>query len=167
MSHHGYTYGPPEGYYHPPPETTLPQPAHLPLAHSNPANAAVASGPSNTSTSRQAFDNTRSVIPGLGLAFSNGASGWQQPSAGGPATSTEADKASEETGRESTDNWHRAQAAASQSRPAKEHDKSEDGEVSEGELEDIYEPRYSGEQDTPYSDNQAGEYDSCEAICFK
>ncbi|KAL7931008.1 hypothetical protein V8C35DRAFT_311001 [Trichoderma chlorosporum] len=125
MAQSGYGYDPLHGYH---PQAAAyahqqPYPSYPAPIHSYP-NGAVQTIAHNEPAPRDLY-NPHNVIPGLGLNFSRNAAQWpaawttnQQPSFGQAPPAT-----NEEHG------------------PSQQTDVSEEGEVSEGEVEDAYEPR--------------------------
>ncbi|KAK1238630.1 hypothetical protein MKX07_004206 [Trichoderma sp. CBMAI-0711] len=124
QSGYGYDYDPSHSY--PPQAPYAHQPYHstYPVAANSYPNGAVRTIVHSEPTSRDAY-NHHNMIPGLALNFSQNAAQWQ-------------------------DGWANQQqpafgpghpATAEENVPTQQTDVSEEGEVSEGEVEDVYEPR--------------------------
>ncbi|KAF4124512.1 hypothetical protein GMORB2_5178 [Geosmithia morbida] len=150
MSQHGYTHGPPEGRYHPQTTSNLPYPAYNAVPY-YPSDAQTSSPFSHKNAPQQTFDNSGSVIPGLGLGFSNTGSapaGWHQswnsPSAA-PGVHHQPPGAAP----------HGPRNIAHSVQAPEKNEEAEEGEVSEGEMEDIYEPKYSDEDTTTAHQNSS------------
>lgn len=144
MSYHGYAYGQQPGYYPPQAGTSLPYPAsngdaqraeHVP--DYNTYGGAVA----------QSFETNRNMIPGLNLGLRNDLP--QQPPSWVPPPQVEADQIG--LARASNQAAHVPQEGAPNGTPAAtgEPDGMEEGELSEGELEDLYEPQYTENHYSP------------------
>ncbi|POR38624.1 Protein red1 [Tolypocladium paradoxum] len=145
MSQSGYGCDAPEGYHTQPPYSNLQYPSRTLPSHSanEPANL---SGQRHGDVAQQSYEYNRNMIPGLGLGFSprgtgqqdpwarpqpgSGYSAPQPPQTGGQGSNQVALKA----GDSGKPNTMTASGGAS-------NDGSEEGEVSEGEMEDLYEPR--------------------------
>ncbi|KAM5361468.1 hypothetical protein ACJZ2D_013095 [Fusarium nematophilum] len=135
MSHYGFGYGPPHGYQASQPYYSTSQPyVVLPF----PSNENAGSQPSAYGRgAAESYDYNRATIPGLGMGFSGNTTGWQNISSNGPP----------ETASERNDTSPTKEIAdSSNARPAAstDDDAMEEGELSEGELEDLYKP---GEMD--------------------
>ncbi|KAK4073531.1 uncharacterized protein Triagg1_5357 [Trichoderma aggressivum f. europaeum] len=121
MAQSGYGYDPLHGYH---PQTQYahqPYPSYPASTHSYP-NGAVQNIAHGQPAPRDSY-NQHNVIPGLGLNFSQNAAQWPASWAGQPHSFGQAPPATEGNG------------------PSRQADMSEEGEVSEGEVEDAYEPR--------------------------
>ncbi|UKZ55417.1 hypothetical protein TrVGV298_009240 [Trichoderma virens] len=138
MAQSGYGYDPMHGYHPQAPYAHQPYPSYPASTHSYP-NGAVQTIVHNEPAPRDSY-NPHNVIPGLGLNFSQNTAQWpapwatQQPSFG------------------------RAPPAATEKNgPSQQTDMSEEGEVSEGEVEDVYEPRGAEViADLPYAHGNTG-----------
>lgn len=157
MSQHHYAYGPPEGYYQQPnPNPSLPYPAYgAPSYH--PSSSGAVPPYSNGNASNQEFDHNRNMIPGLGLGFPNPAPEWRQqwtnPSAVAvPVQNSDPGMVSQGPGAAGpiVDNLA---SASRPTEPGVQNDNMDEGELSEGELEDIYEPKYPDEDLVPAGNN--------------
>jgi hypothetical protein len=145
MSQHEYGYGPPDSYYPPHPNSN--QAFTSCLAPTNGSNASQPYLPSNAHQSPVEYSHN--VIPGLGLSPSNNSATWlsQSPHAArqAPAHSQQMSD-SQDRGRKAVATLGPA-ISSSGHLPAVEASNVEEGELSEGELEDIYEPPESGFQE--------------------
>ncbi|KAL6786910.1 hypothetical protein J3E68DRAFT_419605 [Trichoderma sp. SZMC 28012] len=121
MAQSGYGYDPLHGYHPQAPYGHQPYPSYPASIHSYP-NGAVQNIVQSEPASRDPY-NPHNVIPGLGLNFSQNAAQWPAPWAGQQHSFGQAPPATEGNG------------------PSQQNDMSEEGEVSEGEVEDAYEPR--------------------------
>ncbi|KAH7176582.1 hypothetical protein EDB81DRAFT_43503 [Dactylonectria macrodidyma] len=141
MSQYGYGYGGPQGYQPPDAYSKAPPTAYTapPYQSTEPTQA---QNPGYGSVTLESYEYNRQTIPGLGLNFSNNAVSWQQPWANGTVEhQTEQSKVSRNEHALVTDNPARS-ASASHAKLAtsgQANDTVEEGELSEGELEDIYE----------------------------
>lgn len=142
QSGYGYDYDPLHSY--PPQAPYAHQPYHptYPVPANSYPNGAVRTIVHSEPAPRDAY-NHHNMIPGLALNFSQNTTQWQdgwtnqqQPAFGpGQPTTVEENVATQQT------------------------DVSEEGEVSEGELEDVYEPRDAEVVDGPsYIHRDAGNY---------
>ncbi|KAL7913454.1 hypothetical protein GGI35DRAFT_209728 [Trichoderma velutinum] len=121
MAQSGYGYDPLHGYHPQPQYAHQPYPSYPASTHSYP-NGAVQNIVHNEPAFRDPY-NPHNAIPGLGLNFSQNAAQWPAPWAGQQHSFGQAPPATEGNG------------------PSQQADISEEGEVSEGEVEDAYEPR--------------------------
>ncbi|KAL7947253.1 hypothetical protein V8C42DRAFT_317235 [Trichoderma barbatum] len=122
MAQSGYGYDPLHGYHQQAPYAHQPYPSYPAPTHGYP-NGAVQTMVHNEPAPRDPY-NPHNTIPGLGLNFSQTAAQWPGPWANQQSSFGQAPPvAIEETG------------------PSQQTDMSEEGEVSEGELDDGYEPR--------------------------
>lgn len=148
MSQSGYGYDAPEGYHTQPPFPNLRYPLYPPP--SRPANEpANLSGQRLDDAAQQSYEYNRNMIPGLGLGFSPSGTEQQEPWARPqPGSGYSAPQLPQSGGQSSN---QVAQKAGDSKRPntmtasgSAADDGSEEGEVSEGEIEDLYEPREAG-----------------------
>ncbi|KAH7158134.1 hypothetical protein B0J13DRAFT_520842 [Dactylonectria estremocensis] len=142
MSQYGYGYGASQGYQPPGAYSKAPSATYSapPYQSTEPAQT---QNPGHGSVTLDSYEYNRQTIPGLGLNFSNNATGWQQPwSNGALEHQVEQSQASRNEQISVTGNTARS-ASDSHARPravGQANDAVEEGELSEGELEDIYEP---------------------------
>ncbi|KPM40426.1 hypothetical protein AK830_g6104 [Neonectria ditissima] len=145
MSHYGYGYGqqgyqPSGAFAHAPPS------AHAaPLYQANETVQTQQPGPE--SVALESYEFNRQMIPGLGLNFSNNTVGWQPAWTNGPPRSQHEQPPVEVVEHAIAINNSARNAATTQTRPSADpmdDDLVEEGELSEGELEDIYEPGQVG-----------------------
>ncbi|KAH8677084.1 hypothetical protein BGZ61DRAFT_457579 [Ilyonectria robusta] len=148
MSQYGSGFGPPQGYQPPDAYSHAPPPAYTAPPYQS-SETAQTQHPGHGRVTLESYEYNRQAIPGLGLNFSNNAVNWQQAWANG-APQPEAE---------------RPQAGPTERIPTIEHvvrsppaiqtrltanrvadNTAEEGELSEGELEDIYEPGQVEEQ---------------------
>ncbi|KAK7425804.1 hypothetical protein QQZ08_007653 [Neonectria magnoliae] len=144
MSQYGYGYGP-QGYQ--PANAFAHAPSSVYAAPPYPANETVQprnSGPE--SIALESYEFNRQTIPGLGLNFTNNNTGWQHAWANGPAEGpAESQPERSQAGfaeHAPTADTSVRNVPTSQARPSADvvaDDLVEEGELSEGELEDIYE----------------------------
>lgn len=146
MSHHNYAYGPPEGHYQRQPDPSLPYPAYSAPSYHPSASETIPTYANEHATNPNAFDHNRNVIPGLGLGFSNPAPEWRQQWENQPAVALPVQNLDPGMMQRSLGtHTNNADSLASASRPTEagaQDDAMDEGELSEGELEDIYEPKY-------------------------
>ena len=147
MSQYGYGYGPPEGYQPPHPYPYQPQqsyelPAYLSNENANTHHSA------HSAVAQESYDYNRNAIPGLGLGFSNNGMVWQQDGIVHPGLVPEA---SQPVPTEQTTNKERSvvdHSGLSKDKPTyvtSGDEAMEEGELSEREVEDIYEPGENGD----------------------
>ncbi|KAK7419518.1 hypothetical protein QQX98_003287 [Neonectria punicea] len=145
MSQYGYGYGP-QGYQ--PANTFAHAPSSVYAAPPYPANETVQPrNPGPESIALESYEFNRQTIPGLGLNFTNNNAGWQHAWANGPAEGpAESQPERSQVGlaeHAPTADTSVRKVPTSQARPSADvvvDDLVEEGELSEGELEDIYEP---------------------------
>ncbi|KAF7544663.1 hypothetical protein G7Z17_g9773 [Cylindrodendrum hubeiense] len=142
MSQYGYGYGPPQGYQPPDAYSHAPPPAYAPPPYQS-SETTQAQQTGHGSVTLESFEYNRQTIPGLGLNFSNNAVGWQQAWPNGASElQAERPQAGQAEHVPTMETFLRS-VPASQARPTVSqigNDTVEEGELSEGELEDIYEP---------------------------
>lgn len=142
MSQHNYAYGPPEGHYQRSADPSIPYPAYSEY----PSNSQTTPTYPNENAGKQAFDYNRNAIPGLGLGFSSAPAEWQQQWTNPASAALTIGSPSANAGKEAAGTTGVASKnTALASQPAEDErdsDAMDEGEISEGELEDIYEPKY-------------------------
>lgn len=148
MSQYGYGYGPPQGYQPPDAYSHAPPPAYTAPPYQS-SEAAQTQHLGHGRVTLESYEYNRQAIPGLGLNFSNNAVNWQQAWANG-APQPEAERPQVgPTERIPTIEQVVRSPPAIQTRPTTNRvadNTAEEGELSEGELEDIYEPGQVEEQ---------------------
>ncbi|KAL7962617.1 hypothetical protein V8C34DRAFT_269326 [Trichoderma compactum] len=136
MAQSGYGYDPLHGYHPQAPYAHQPYPSYPTSTRSYP-NGAVQNIVHGEPAPRDPY-NPHNVIPGLGLNFSQNAAQWSAPWAGQQHPFGQAPPATEGNG------------------PSQQTGVSEEGEVSEGEVEDAYEPRDAEVADVSYQHGNGG-----------
>lgn len=155
MSQYGFSYGASEGYY----------PSQAGGSHPFPSYNAASSQIRPEETSQHAYDYNRSVIPGLGLGFSQpqatppGLTGQAYQPVAAPAVPPQSDLQGDQGS-----TYHVPTIENEIDEGAVGDNELEEGELSEGELEDIYEPQ-SLPPKPPHSAN-GNTYDSGPATSF-
>ncbi|CAG9995929.1 unnamed protein product [Clonostachys byssicola] len=157
MNPYGYAYGQSEPYF-PQQYDTQPRHAYSFPGSSGPDNVGI--GPQHTQKdyTQSGFNGGHSLIPGLGMSLPNGASevhggpltsSYVQPTGPGPMTASVHLSNKQDA---SLDTWEARQSAAQNELTM---EAMEEGEVSEGELEDIYDPEALDESthEAPKSSN--------------
>ncbi|KND89808.1 Protein red1 [Tolypocladium ophioglossoides CBS 100239] len=163
MSQSGHGYDTPKGYHAQPPFSNLQYPSYAKPSQSanEPANL---SGQRHGDTAQQSYEYNRNIIPGLGLGFSPSGTEQQDPWARPqPGSGYSASQPPQHGGQSSN---QVALKAGDSKRPnpvtargSISGDGSEEGEVSEGEIEDLYGPRET-EDDGNTVEVQAWPFDS-------
>ncbi|KAF9771999.1 hypothetical protein IL306_010315 [Fusarium sp. DS 682] len=138
MNHYMYGHGTPHGYqtspsYVYPANETYTDPSVHP-------HDTVGSQPTNCQGAAEAYDYNQAAIPGLGMGFSQNTTKWQPAlSQKIPDTQTDSNGAMTSNLIANSDDTL-SNSIPYNPRPAMVMDTMEEGELSEGELEDIYEP---------------------------
>jgi len=140
MSHYAYGHGNPHAEYQtsqPHNYSTnqgyIPSPFH--------SNETIESQPTYGQGVTDAYEYNQTTIPGLGMRFANNAPNWQPPALqnfSGIYTSPSTSVAQWQTG--PADGNLAAESSTERPNIGVDNDAMEEGELSEGELEDIYEP---------------------------
>ena len=142
MSGHGYAHGQPPANYSPPP---------LYLTTTYNANGPPGAAYPFSGNVTQSFEYNRNVIPGLSLGLSNGSTEGQQAQVASRPASHDRFLA-----QGAPNVWPGSrEALVNLPAAAGEPAQLDDGELSEGELEDIYEPQYT--EDTVAAVNDGAE----------
>ncbi|CAM1502126.1 Fc.00g041100.m01.CDS01 [Cosmosporella sp. VM-42] len=142
MSQHGYGHGPPQGYQPPQPYTYHPHQSYALPAYT--PNEVVNSDPGQGTLAQQSYDYNRNAIPGLGLGFSSNGMVWQQEAHTSPGLLQELPSPAPTQQAINQESNMDDDSMALQGKPVyiiSGDEAMEEGELSEGELEDIYEPR--------------------------
>lgn len=148
MSQYGYGYGPPQGYQPPDAYSHAPPPAYTAPPYQS-SETAQTQPPGHGRATLESYEYNRQAIPGLGLNFSNNAVNWQQAWANGaPEPEAERPQAGPTERIPTTEHVVRSPPATQTRLTANRvaDNTAEEGELSEGELEDIYEPGQVEEQ---------------------
>lgn len=148
MSQYGYGYGPPQGYQPPDAYSHAPPPAYTAPPYQS-SETAQTQPPGHGRVTLESYEYNRQAIPGLGLNFSNNAVNWQQAWANGaPEPEAERPQAGPTERIPTTEHVVRSPPATQTRLTANRvaDNTAEEGELSEGELEDIYEPGQVEEQ---------------------
>lgn len=142
MSQYGYDYAPPHGY-----QTAQPYPYQAQQFHSLPSY--MATEPTDAGNrhpaviAQDSFEYNRNAIPGLGLGYPGNAPSWQQGWVNSSAQQSELPRpiSVNHISIQEGDAVQQPNLIPDKSLPADDDDAMEEGELSEDQMEDIYEPR--------------------------
>ncbi|KAI5464092.1 hypothetical protein BGZ63DRAFT_411906 [Mariannaea sp. PMI_226] len=144
MSQYGYGYVPPPGWQPPNAYSQPPLPSYNATLY-QPTDETYMQYPDSGNMAMESYEHNRQTIPGLGFNFHNNVTRSQQPWMNGPVPlqSGPAVSGPVEPHLNFDNNAvrHEVPPQATSTATGKDDDKMEEGELSEGELDDIYESR--------------------------